>query len=82
MIGETVSIDDLAERLEKSADWIRRRVPKFEHLRVGRSIRFTPAQAETFIRSFAVLPGGDSGDDADGSDPLREQSSKSRNRRK
>lgn len=79
-LDTTLSLDDVGELVGHSGDWVKRRLEKFEHLKVGRSVRFTTEQAEKFVRSFVVRPG--SGDDADGSDPLRDQSSKSRNRRK
>lgn len=67
---------------EKSADWVERRVNAgdFEHLRVGRSMRFTADQAEAFISTFKVRPHDD--DPEPDGDPLRSQSSRSKNRRK
>lgn len=65
---------------KKSADWVERRVNagEFAHLRVGQSMRFTEAQAEAFIAAFVVE--GD-GTTETGSDPLRSQSPRSRNRK-
>lgn len=81
-IDTTLSPADLAALVEKSADWVERRVNagEFEHLRVGRSMRFTTDQAEAFIRSFTVRP-GDGMPSAPVADPLRDQTSRSRNRR-
>lgn len=73
------SLDDVAESVGKSADWVKRKLPGFEHQRVGRSIRFTTEQAEMFIDTFTVRPGSDT-DDGDG-DPLRDQSTRSKNRK-
>jgi hypothetical protein len=82
-LDTTLSPADVAALVEKSADWVERRVNagEFEHLRVGRSMRFTTDQAETFIRSFTVRPDGEPGAEQ-AADPLRSQSSRSRNRRK
>lgn len=80
VLDTTLSLDEVGDLVGHSADWVKRRLEKFEHLRVGRSIRFTTEQAETFVRSFVVRPGSDATDDE--GDPLRDQSSKSRNRRK
>jgi len=82
-LDTTLSPADVAALVEKSADWVERRVNagEFEHLRVGRSMRFTTDQAETFIRSFTVRPDAAPGPEPD-ADPLRSQSARSRNRRK
>lgn len=82
-VEATLSPADLGALIDKSADWVERRVNggDHEHLRVGRSMRFTPEQADSFIRSFTARPAG-SPSAAPDSDPLRSQSSRSRNRRK
>jgi hypothetical protein len=66
---------------ERSADWVARQVNAggFEHLRVGGSMRFTLEQAEAFIASFKVGAGGEAVAETD---PMRSQTSRSRNRRK
>lgn len=81
-IETTLSVDDVAAIVDRSPDWIKRRAPKFEHLRVGRSIRFTPDQAEAFVRSFTVRPAESGAPPVGEADPLREQTSKSRSRSK
>lgn len=78
-LDTTLSLDEVGNLVGRSADWVKRRLEKFEHLRVGRQIRFTTEQADRFVRSFTVRPGSDTDDEGD---PLRDQSSKSRNRRK
>lgn len=84
-IDTTLSPADVAGLVDKSADWVERRVNagEFEHLRIGRSMRFTSEQAEAFIRSFTVRPDGAPSPEVE-QDPLREQTgpSRSRNRRK
>lgn len=82
-VDRTLSPADVGALLgDKSADWVQRRVNggQHAHLRVGHSMRFTPEQAEAFIRSFSVDPaaGPFSAGDAD---PMRSQTSRSRNRR-
>lgn len=78
-IETTLSLDEAAELVDKSPDWLKRRLSTFEHLRIGRSIRFTPDQAEALVRSFTVRPRPQA-DPAPDADPLRSQTSKSRNR--
>lgn len=82
-LDTTLSSADVANLVDKSADWVERRVNagEFEHLRVGRSMRFTTDQAETFIQSFTVRPGSTPGTDPE-ADPLRSQSTRSKNRHK
>jgi len=79
----TLSPADVAALVDKSTDWVERQVNagKFEHLKVGRSMRFTTDQAEAFIRSFTVRP-DDASEPEQDADPLRSQSARSRNRRK
>jgi hypothetical protein len=79
-LDSTLSLEEVGELVGHSADWVKRRITGFEHLKVGRSVRFTTEQAGAFIRSFTVSPGD--GNDDDDTDPLRDQSSKSKNRRK
>lgn len=79
-LDTTLSLDEVGELVGHSADWVKRRLPEFEHLKVGRSVRFTTEQAEGFIRSFVVRPGSDVNDDDDETDPLTEQSSQSKAR--
>lgn len=80
LADEYHSLDEVAEAVGHGADWVKRRVRDFEHMKVGRVIRFSTEQAEAFIRTFVVQPGSDTEDNE--TDPLRDQSSKSRNRRK
>lgn len=84
---ETLSPADVAALLgeeEHTPEWVKRTVNRggHEYLRVGRSMRFTPDQAEAFIRSFTVHPDGGSSKHDDEKDPLRSQTSKSKSRRK
>jgi hypothetical protein len=81
----TYSASDVGAAVKRSADWIERLVKggKYEYLRVGRSMRFTPEQAEALIQSFTIRPGdGTELEPGEEADPLREQTSRSRNRRK
>lgn len=82
-LDTTLSPGDVGGLVDRSADWVERQVNagEFEHLRVGRSMRFTTDQAEAFIRSFTVRPMGNSAPGSE-QDPLRSQTSKSRNRSK
>lgn len=85
-VEPTLSPADVAALLggeEHSAAWVKRVVNggSYEYLRVGRSMRFTPEQADAFIRSFTVRPSDDSSP-APEQDPLRSQTSKSKNRSK
>jgi hypothetical protein len=75
-----LSLDEVGFLVGKSGDWVKKRIANFEHSKVGRTRSFTPEQAEAFRSSF-IRPVGSDGE-GDGTDPLRDQSSKSRNRRK
>lgn len=66
----TFSVEEVAEAVGKGPEWVMRRLKGFTHLKVGRTPRFTPEQAEAFVQSFTIRPGNDSPDD-DGEDPLR-----------
>jgi len=81
-IDKTLSPADVAELVDKAPDWVKRRVNagKYEHLRVGRSMRFTPEQADAFIRSFTALPTGDESAQASKHDLEQSPRSKSRNK--
>jgi len=83
-VEKTLSPAELGALIgDKAADWVERRVNggEYEHLRVGRSMRFTPEQADAFIRSFTVRPGSDTTPEPE-NDPLRSQSPRSRNSHK
>lgn len=79
----TYSTTEVGAAVKRSADWVERRVNggDCEYLRVGRSVRFTPDQAEAFIRSFTIRPDGAAAPEPE-ADALRSQTSRSRNRRK
>lgn len=79
-LDATLSLDEVGELVGHSGDWVKRRISEFEHLRPGRSIRLTTEQAEKFVRSFIVRPGSDAGEEE--TDPLRDQSTGSKSRRK
>lgn len=61
MTAETLSLEHIARSVERSTDWVRRQLKErgLEHSRFGRQIRFTPEQAEAFVRAFTVNPSPD-----------------------
>ncbi|MCP2265534.1 hypothetical protein ACFQHV_01175 [Promicromonospora thailandica] len=86
----TLSAADLGALINKSGDWVERKVIRagHEHLRVGREMRFTDDQAETFIRSFTTRtevtdgPAPATPTAVPAEDPLLSQSTRSRRRHK
>lgn len=75
-MGAELTLDDVAERLGKTADYWSREIPKrVKHLRVGRSIRLTEEQYEALRDTYVVAPRL-----ATEPDPLRDQTSRSRAR--
>lgn len=55
-MSDLLTLDDIVERLGHTPDYWKRRIPKFEHLRVGREIRMTQEQYEAMRDSFVVRP--------------------------
>lgn len=50
----TFGAEEMGRRLGKSADWVYRHLDQLPHTRVGRSLRFTDADVDTFIRRHKV----------------------------